>query len=369
MRVRNGLTLLAAIVTISGLHYLTDPQHAVWHGIYQRLYYVPVIVGAYWYGVPGGLLTALATSLAYFPHIQITWAGNVPYSASQYAEIVMFFVAGLLVGLLADQQRRLTAQFQRAAASLEQANRELRESHEQLARADRLSALGEMAAGLAHEIRNPLASVKGALEIIAARVQRGTAEAEFSDIANKEVKRLDDLLERFLAYARPHPPALRNTNLRDVIDHVAALLRPEAERGGVSVDIDRAQSLPEVLVDPEQIEQVFLNVLLNGIQASPRGARVCVRHGQDAKGVIIDVVDEGPGVPSEHLPRIFDPFFTTKEKGTGLGLAVSARILAAHGGDIEARRNDGRGLCIRIRLPLPADARRPAISATSRVQP
>lgn len=295
----------------------------------------------------------------------------MPYMASQYTQVVMLFLAGLFVGLLADHQRRLTVQAQRAAASLDQANRELRESHEQLARAERLSALGEMAAGLAHEIRNPLAGVKGAFEIIATRVRAGTAEAEFSEVANKELRRLDELLDRFLSYARPHPPALRTTKLGEVIDHVITLLRPEAERAGVTIDVDRTRALPQLLVDPEQIEQVFLNVLLNAIQASPRGARVQVRHTQDARRSVIDVIDEGRGVPEEHLTRIFDPFFSTKEKGTGLGLAVSARIVAAHGGDIEARRNEDRGLCMRIRLPLPADAPRPAsaAAASARVQP
>ena len=345
-------TLAAAIAIISGLHYLTDPQHAVWHLVYQRLYYVPVIVGAYWYGIWGGLLTALVTSVAYVPHIHMAWSGNPAYSMSQYTEIVMFHVAGLLVGLLASQQRRLTGRYQRAAESLEKASVELRESHGQLVRADRLSALGEIAAGLAHELRNPLASVKGALEIVASRVKPGTPESEFSEVGQKELARLDALLTEFLTYARPHAPELRKADLDDVMDHVAALLGPEAERAGVTIEIEREQAIREALVDPEQIQQVFFNVMLNGIQASLAGARVHVRRYHTSDGVVVEVTDEGPGIPSEHLSRIFDPFFTTKEKGTGLGLAISARIVAAHGGDISARRGSDRGTCVRIRLPL-----------------
>lgn len=347
-----GATLLAAIAIISGLHYVTDAQHVVWHGVYQRLYYGPVIIGAYWYGVGGGLLTAVAASVSYVPHIHMAWSGNLPYSASQYVEIVMFHVVGLLVGLLAGQQRRLTARYQRAAESLEKANVELRDSHEQLVRADRLSALGEIAAGLAHEVRNPLASVKGALEIVAARVQPGTPESEFSEVGQKELARLDALLTEFLTYARPHAPELRKADLDGVMDHVAALLGPEAERAGVTIEIEREQAIREALVDPEQIQQVFFNVILNSLQVSPAGARVRVQRHHTGDSVVIEVSDEGPGIPSDHLSRIFDPFFTTKEKGTGLGLAISARIVAAHGGDISARRGSDRGTCVRIRLPL-----------------
>ena len=347
-----GTFLAVAIAIISGLHYLTDPQHAVWHLVYQRLYYLPVIVGAYWYGVWGGLLTALVTSVAYVPHIHMAWSGNLAYSMSQYAEIVMFHVAGLLVGLLAGQQRRLTGRYQRAAESLKKANVELRESHEQLVRADRLSALGEIAAGLAHELRSPLASVKGALEIVASRVKPGTPESEFSEVGQKELARLDALLTEFLTYARPRAPEPRHADLDGVMDHVAALLGPEAERAGVAIEIERDQAIPEVLVDPEQIQQVFFNVMLNSIQASRTGARVHVRRHHTSDSLVVEISDEGPGIPSEHLSRVFDPFFTTKEKGTGLGLAISARIVAAHGGDISARRGSDRGTCVRIRLPL-----------------
>jgi len=354
-RARHGLVLGVLIAGISVLHYLTDPRYGLLHGIYQRLYYAPVILGASWYGVSGGLLAAGAAALAYIPHIHLAWSGNPAYSASQYAEIVMFFLAGLFVGLLADHQRRLTLQYQRAAASLERALGELRASQEQVRRADRLSALGEMAAGLAHELRNPLASMKGAFEIVAAKIPPGTPEAEFAEIGAKELERLNDLLERFLRYARPHPPELRRAALADILAHVVRLLGAEAERAGVEVAIEEGAALPELLVDVEQIEQVFLNVLLNAIQASPRGGRVRIRHRLEGDRVVVDVLDEGPGIPAEHRSRVFDPFFTTKEKGTGLGLAVSARIVATHGGEMEVQPAPGRGTCLRIRLPLAAE--------------
>ena len=180
---RRWIALLFGLLVVSVLHYTTSPSQAWLHNIYQRLYYAPIVVGAYWFGARGGLAVALAAAVAYWPHIHYTWGANAPYAASQYAELVIFQAAGLLVGFLSDVQRKLTRESQAAAASLEHANRELRESQTHLMRADRLSALGQIAAGLAHEVRNPLAGVEGALEIVASRVAPSTPEAEFTGIA------------------------------------------------------------------------------------------------------------------------------------------------------------------------------------------
>lgn len=345
------IALLLGLIVVSVLHYLTSPEHAWLHNVYQRLYYAPIVIGAYWFGVRGGLLTAMAAAAAYVPHINHTWAHNAPYAASQYAELVIFPSAGLLVGLLADAQRRLTRQYQQAAASLEAANRELTTSHEQLRRADRLSALGEIAAGLAHEVRNPLAGIKGALEIVSSRVAAGTPEAEFAGIATTEMERLDGLVGEFLAYARPRQPELRPASLRDVIDHVEALLKAGAECGRVKVLRDDDPRLPDVEMDPEQMQQVIFNVALNGIQASPTDGELRIRTAVAPGGVVVEVIDRGPGVPAGHRDRLFDPFFTTKTHGTGLGLAVSQRIVSAHGGRIEVADAPGGGTAVRISLP------------------
>jgi signal transduction histidine kinase len=350
------VALMSALGVVSVLHYATSAEHAWLHVAYQRLYYAPIVVGAYWFGVRGGLIAAFAAAVAYVPHIQHTWASNVPYAASQYAELVLFHLAGLLVGFLADVQRRLTGEYQRAAMSLEMANRELRESHEQLKRADRLSALGEIAAGLAHEIRNPLAGMKGALEIVASRVTAGTPEAEFTDIATTELGRLDSLVGEFLSYARPREPEFRLASLHDVIDHVVLLLGPEAERARVTVTREATERLPDVRMDPEQIRQVLFNVALNGVQASPVGSELRIRTARDQDWAIVDVIDQGSGIPAEHRHRLFDPFFTTKTYGTGLGLAVSQRIIAAHGGHIDIDGSDREGTVVQIALPVPPAA-------------
>lgn len=358
-------SLLLIIVAISLVHAATNQSEVTWHGLLLRLYYIPILVGAYWYGAVGGLLIAVACSMAYAPHLR---EQSAAFEAGRYAEIVVFHVIGLTVGLLATAQRRVTARYQRAAETLERANLELRESCEQLQRADRLKTLGEVAAGLAHEIRHPLASIRGALEIIDERSSPDSPEGEFSRLAMVEVQRLDNLVWEFLRYARPHEPDLRPTALHDVIERVVALLRVEAERRGVSLDIGRAAPMPDMLIDAFQIEQVLLNVILNAIQASPRGSFVRVRECLDQQEVLIDVIDEGPGIQAEHLDHIFSPFFTTRETGTGLGLAIAYRIVMAHDGHIEVTETSERGTCVRIRLPIGASTPHAEVEPRSEVQ-
>jgi len=346
------VALAAAITGIASLHHVTDPAQAVRHEVYNYLGYVPIIIAAYRYGVAGGLAAAVLTAGMLIPHIRNVWADNPAYTASQWGQVLAFHLIGVTVGVLAGAQRRSTARAREAAASLQRAHRELVASHEQLKRADRLSALGEIAAGLAHEIQNPVAGIRGALEIVGARVPAGTPEAEFAGVAEKELRRMEGLIAEFLNYARAHKPALRRTGLEPLLRHVTALLQPEAERHGVDLVIEPDPDVPDVELDPEQITQVIFNVVLNAIQATPERSTVRIRLSRDDAFVRTDVADEGPGIAPDHLPRLFDPFFTTKPRGTGLGLAVSQRIVTAHRGTIDVMSASPGGTTVRIRLPI-----------------
>jgi two-component system sensor histidine kinase HydH len=340
--------LAASIAAIALLRYTTGPSESFPHELSLRLYYVPILVGAYWYGPVGGLLIAAVSSVAYV-HRMLQVAPT--FDSSRYAEVAVFYLIGLSVGMLASAQRNVMGRYQRTAATLESANRELRESYEQIRRIDRLKTLGEVATGLAHEIRHPLASICGALEIIESRSLEGSPEREFSRLAMAEVQRLDGLVWEFLKYARPHDPELRAMPLHEVVAQVVMLLRVEAERARVALEVEQ-QAPIEVAIDPLQIEQVLLNVILNAIQATPPGKRIVVREHVDGQEAVVDVVDEGPGIAAEHLPNVFSPFFTTKEKGTGLGLAIALHIVVAHRGRLEVHQTSPRGTSVRIRLPV-----------------
>lgn len=345
------MAIALVIVAISIAHYTTNPALIWWHVLYQDLCYVPILVAAYWFGAPGGMAAAILAGTGTIAHFHNAWHGNRPFIVSEYGQAIGFVIAGAIGGALATAERRATRRHQQALAAIEAAHAELRASHEQLMRADRLSSLGEIAAGLAHEIGNPLGGVKGALEIMTARAAEGSPEAEFSSLASREIARLERLIEEFLRYARPHEPRRTEADIFDVLDRVVSLLGREAEDHGVSVNVERTR-VPMVSIDTEQMAQVFVNIVLNALQVSPRGGRVQISGSVRDGALAIDVRDEGPGIRPEHLPKIFDPFFSTKKRGTGLGLSISNRIIQSHGGTIEVLQQPGPGTIIRVGLPV-----------------
>lgn len=347
--------LTAAVATISLLHTMTTPSHAGEHAVYEYLYYLPIIAAAAWYGPWGGILTAVVVSMAYLPFVERTWSHNAPFVASQYGQILAYHMVGGSVGYLLRRQRRLTEQYWSAAAALEVRNRELEASYGKLRHAERLAALGEIAAGLAHELRNPITAISAAMEILGRNAKEGTPEAEFGGVARKELTRLNALLDEFLSFARPRPAQLRPTPIGPILDHVAALLQNEARLRDIALTVEPSAD-GEFVVDGGQLTQVLLNVVLNGIQATPARGAVTIHRDDTREHVALFVDDEGAGIAPDTLQRVFDPFFTTKPRGTGLGLAVAQRIVVAHGGTITLEPRAPRGTRVVIRLP-----RRPAV--------
>jgi signal transduction histidine kinase len=231
-------------------------------------------------------------------------------------------------------------------------NRKLQESFEQLRRAERLSALGELAAGLAHEIRNPLGSFEGALRIVSRPELPEDTREEFRKLALGEVERLKGLVSSFLDFARP--PALRPspTPPLQLLQSVEHLVSENALLARVAVRTEARIDLPEIMVDSQQIKQVLLNLALNAVHAMQEGGNLVLRASVHRGVAVLEVEDEGVGVPEENLEKIFDPFFTTRPDGTGLGLSVAYRIVTQHGGQIRARRNPDRGMTFTVELPL-----------------
>jgi signal transduction histidine kinase len=245
--------------------------------------------------------------------------------------------------------------------------------YERMKERDRLAALGQMAAGLAHEIRNPLGSIKGAAQFLQPAVASphsgGPPPAhagdtkEFLDIIVEEVNRLNKIVSQFLDYARPYRGEQKPLEVTDVLKKTLQLV---AKEQSASLDIvsSFAERLPPVRADAEQLLQVFLNLSLNALQAMPQGGRLVIstglrratRRGAAAAFLEIRFRDTGVGIPPGDLKNLFIPFFTTKEKGTGLGLPISQRIIENHGGTIEVRSQPGEGATFTVLLPVEADA-------------
>ena len=344
------LFLGSAVLLVSALHFLTPVDSLVLHQIYQRLYYIPIILASLWYGWRGGLGAALLASLSYVPHIAIHWQHqNYDYALNQYAEITLFFIIGAVTGWLGDQKRRERERAERINNELQTAYAELRQTVGQLLQAERLSSLAEIASGVVHEVRNPLGAIKGAVEILEDELAPDSPRREFAHIAKTEVERIDKLVQEFFRFARPPKLAKTLGSVNDLVHSVGKLCEQQAAAQDVSVEEDLASDSPPVAFDAEQIKQVLLNLALNALQAMPDGGRLVFRTFQDETTVVVEVEDTGGGIPANAIGRIFDPFFTTKDKGSGLGLSVAHKIVAQHDGKLLAE-NTPRGAVFKLVL-------------------
>ncbi len=343
--------IAAGIALASAGHYLTPADLLLWHNIFQRLYYLPIVYAAIAFGWPGGLAAAAVSALVYIPHIVVTWGGWRQYSANQYAEIVVFFLVGAVTGILSDRERKRAEELRHTAAQLERVNRELQASFEQIKRADRLSAIGQLSAGLAHEIRNPLASIEGAAGILGQDSAGPEMRQEFLGIIRKECRRLNRLLTDLLDFARPRKPEWREVDVERVLDNVIGLVAHSAEKNNIRLRKDVPAKLPPLVSDQEQLTQVILNLTINATQAMPEGGEILLAARRRDGGLLIQVRDQGTGISEEDLDKIFDPFFTTKDYGTGLGLSVAHQIVTQQGGKITAERNPDRGMTFSLLFP------------------
>jgi PAS domain S-box-containing protein len=229
---------------------------------------------------------------------------------------------------------------------------EIKKFEESMVRARNLASIGELSAGMAHEIRNPLTSIKGYAQFIKLELGEDSPLSEDINIIISEVDRLNGILDRFLTFARPRQPKLENCNVNDIIKDIVKLLGMNNVPENIVIQTE-LEPLPDTAVDQEQIEQAFLNVAINAVQAMKNGGKLTfgTHYDPGEKVVVINISDTGPGIPSESLEEIFEPFFTTKPKGTGLGLAITSTIIESHKGFIEVKTIPEQGTVFTIKLP------------------
>jgi len=230
---------------------------------------------------------------------------------------------------------------------------------EQVRRADRLAVTGELAAGVAHEVRNPLTAITGYLQLLAVDFDYQDPRNEFTRIISKEIDRLNHLIDQLLYFSRPLPPQFLPVDLHKVIEETLLLINNPAVCKKVLINTDFAPGLPPVRIDSFQFKQVLINIILNGIQAIENSGTLTIQTSYDplTSYVCIKIKDTGSGIPPENIPRLFDPFYTTKEKGTGLGLAVADKIMEVHRGYIEVESESGQGTCFSLYLPVQQEAK------------
>lgn len=231
--------------------------------------------------------------------------------------------------------------------------REIRDLQEKVRRSERLASLGRLAAGVAHEIRNPLSSIRGFAQYFMNRLKGHEEEQGYASIMVKEVDRLNRVVTDLLDFARPKEPHRELQPLQNILSHSVKLLGPELRKKGVQVEEEYEPDLPPALVDCDQLSQAFLNLLLNSLESIEGGGkiRITLKKGDNQHGIEVAVADTGRGISPEDLGRVFEPFFSTKRGGTGLGLAIVHQIVESHGGEVGVESREGRGTTFRITLP------------------
>jgi len=348
------------LVIISLLHYLTPLHIPYLHDIFQRLYYLPIILAALWFGLRGGLLCSIVVSVAYAPHILFQWGGHMTMEMEKYLEILLYNVVGGVTGLLSQRERERNVELQKTAQGLEESFQKLRQQseriiviEEQLRRAEKLSTLGEMAAVLAHEIRNPLGSIRGTAEILKDDYKSENPKYEFIEIQIRETERLNRVVEDFLRMARQRPADMRPCPVQDELDMISTLVSNDARERQITLELQAPLFPITIQADGEKLRQAFLNITINALQATPPGGSVVITTTVHKTTTCeIRFRDTGPGIDAATIEKIFEPFFTTKPDGTGLGLAITRKIIESHGGTLMVESSVGQGTAVIVRLPI-----------------
>jgi len=305
---------------------------------------VLVIAGAGAVAICGAIIVALASTIQR-PMVelqeQMERVGEGDLNAS-----VEFARRNDEIGDLGRNFNRMVEQLRESRAEIEHLHRT------QMSRAEHFATLGELAAGLAHEIRNPLAGIAGVIEIVGRDLPATSpAKAVVKDV-RQEIAQINKILTDLLETARPRSPEMRSSDLNTTAEHAVMLARQHVLSKPIKIEFSAGESLPNVEHDSDQIHQVLLNLLLNAVQAIDGPGAVRVSIFERGESAVVTVSDTGRGIPSEHLPNIFRPFYTTKGNGTGLGLSLARRIVEAHHGQIEATSSPGQGTTFTVALPV-----------------
>ena len=335
-----ALGQVGVVILITGLitaaHYAAPPDWHHFHIVMGHAYLLPIVVASYWFQVPGGVAVSIIVGVLYAPHIPVQFRG---FEFTMFFDLALYAIIGAVTGILSGRLRKTTER--------------VVEAEESLRSAERLTTVGELAAGVAHEIRNPLGAIKGAVEILGDGCRPSDPNHEFLEIIDKEIARLDRLVEEFLRFTRQAPPRRNRVRLAEVLRTVAFLSSFKARKVGVELSIRVDEDL-ELPADEDLLKQALLNVVFNGIEACAEAGgkgSVSIEASSGDGFIHVRIADTGAGIPDEEAGRVFEPFFTTKARGTGLGLAVTRRIVEGHGGRLELKSRPGRGTEVLLRIP------------------
>lgn len=331
---------------------------------YYLIYYLPVVTAAMYFEAWGTLAWTALASLAYLSFLipALDFYEMTSDAATELAiRNLFFFLAAMVVNRFVTDNRRQIRRAERLAETLAETNRRLEQAQAEARRSERLAALGQLSAGLAHEIRNPLGIIKGSAEMLNKKLLSSDAlSSELATNISGEVNRLNTIIGRFLDFARPSKLETRPEAVPPLVDSALKSARARWPNAPVAVVRDYAPNLPLVPLDAALCEQVFLNLVLNAYEAMGEGGgklnvAIAMAESNGRRGLQVDIEDNGPGIPPPLRDQIFNPFFTTKKTGVGLGLSIVSKIVDDHRGMIrvtDSRDGPGKGTRFTVFLPV-----------------
>jgi two-component system sensor histidine kinase HydH len=321
--------LLIALITF--FHYSTELKAHRYHIFYQGLYFFPILLSGLWFGLRGGLAASLGVTILYLPFTVIRWSAFSAEDINSLLEMGLYNLVAVVLGVLRDRER--ADQFR------------LRE-------AENLAAIGRAASILAHDMKTPLIAIAGLSRSIRRNVNAEEKDVRKLEIVTQEAQRLESMIKDMLDFSRPLELHLTNQDVQHVIKDSFDVVSDLASERKVSLRVQLSPDLPPCLSETARLKQVLINLLSNALDASPPGGAVSVSASQKGKRLILDVTDQGPGIPRDKRREVFLPFHSTKPGGTGLGLAIVKKIVEAHQGQVEILDGEKSGTVARVILPL-----------------
>jgi signal transduction histidine kinase len=359
--------ILILVIIISVLHYITPTMKWQYHLVYMQSYFIPILIAAFQFGIRGGLGVAIAVSILYLPHIMLHWGGLVENNLLRFMQVVIYNIIGFLTGLKAQREKEETLKYKNTADQLEgsvntikQQSDKLVELEEQLRQTDRLAVIGELTSSLAHEVRNPLGSIRGAVEIIIAENTSKNKKTEFSKILVDETERMTTVLENYLSFGKKKKQQESEYVLQEIIQNVILMLSTQARKRGIEI-LSSVPNNPILLQgDSNDLWQILMNITLNAHQAIIDEGKITIKLSETDNRksetgnehtalteydriIKLTISDTGPGISNDDLEKIFKPFYTTKVNGSGLGLAIVKRIADSNNWviDVNSTKNSG----------------------------
>lgn len=321
--------IASAVFLITLFHYQTAPEAGMRHVIFRELYILPIILGAFWFGMRGGLATALLISIFYGPFVLIGPDRLTPHDLGNIMEIFLFNLIGGALGWLRDRE------------VLQQAR--LRE-------AENLAAMGRATAMIAHDLKTPLITIAGLARRLTGKIPPASSEGEKVMVIRQQAERLEKLVMDMLFFAKPMELRLESADLCHLLIEAKKAIQETMKNNEVNIDLP-SEAPCTCHLDHEKMMLVIVNLFSNAIEASVADENISVSLQDDSEKISIEISDRGTGIPENIKENIFEPFVTGKPKGTGLGLPICRKIVEAHSGHLEYSNNAEGGTTFRILLP------------------